>query len=75
MKILTVDNDTYDLGEIPETIDDLRYGVLDYSNQQNVDYYFIPLVFLESFYAPAAVLQIGQYTINMQNCCWCKKAF
>ena len=47
MKILTVDNETYDLDEIPETVDDLRYGILDYSNQQNIDYYFIPLVFLE----------------------------
>ena len=65
MKILTVDNETYDLDEIPETVDDLRYGILDYSNQQNIDYYFIPLVFLESFYAPAAVLRIGKHTVNM----------
>lgn len=65
MKILTVENTTYDLDEIPETVDDLRYGILDYTNPKNVDYYFIPLVFLESFYAPAAVLQIGKNTINM----------
>ena len=65
MKILTVENTTYDLDEIPETVDDLRYGILDYTNPKNVDYYFIPLVFLESFYAPAAVLQIGENTINM----------
>ena len=65
MKILTVENETYDLDEIPETIDDLRYGILDYTNPSNVDYYFIPLVFLESFYAPAAILQIGQTTISM----------
>jgi hypothetical protein len=65
MKILTVDNTSYDLDDIPETVDDLRYGILDYTNPKNVDYYFIPLVFLESFYAPAAVLKIGDYTINM----------
>lgn len=65
MKILTVDNTTYELDEIPETIDDLRYGVLDYTNPKNVDYYFIPLIFLESFYSPAAVLQIGKYTVNV----------
>lgn len=65
MKILTVDNTTYDLDDIPETVDDLRYGILDYTNPKNVDYYFIPLVFLESFYAPAAVLKIGEHTINM----------
>jgi hypothetical protein len=65
MKILTVENTTYDLDEIPETVDDLRYGILDYTNPKNVDYYFIPLVFLESFYAPAAVLQIGENIVNM----------
>lgn len=65
MKILTVENKTYDLDDIPETVDDLRYGILDYTNPSNVDYYFIPLVFLESFYAPAAILQIGQTTISM----------
>lgn len=65
MKILTVENTSYDLDDIPETIEDLRYGILDYTNPKNIDYYFIPLVFLESFYAPAAVLQIGEHTINM----------
>lgn len=65
MKILTVENETYELDEIPETIEDLRYGVLDYTNPKNVDYYFIPLIFLESFYSPAAVLQIGKYTVNV----------
>jgi hypothetical protein len=65
MKILTVENKTYELDEIPDTVEDLRYGVLDYSNPKNVDYYFIPLVFLESFYSPAAVMQIGNNTINV----------
>ena len=65
MKILTVDNKTYELDDIPEVVDDLRYGVLDYSNPKNVDYYFIPLVFLESFYSPAAVLQIGNNTLSI----------
>lgn len=65
MKILTVDNETYDLDEIPDTIEDLRYSILDYSNPGWIDYYFIPLVFLESFYAPAAVINIGGYTISM----------
>ena len=65
MKILTNENTTYELDEIPELVDDLRYGVLDYTNPGNVDYYFIPLIFLESFYSPAAVLQIGDYTLNV----------
>lgn len=65
MKILTVENDAYELDEIPDIVDDLRYGILDYSNPKNVDYYFIPLVFLESFYSPAAVMQIGDRQINV----------
>jgi hypothetical protein len=65
MKILTVENNTYELDEIPETVDDLRYGILDYTNPKFIDYYFIPLIFLESFYSPAAVVQIGPYQINL----------
>jgi hypothetical protein len=30
-----------------------------------MDYYFLPLIFLESFYAPAICLQIGEYNIQM----------
>jgi len=65
MKILTVENKTYELDEIPDQVEDLRYGILDYSDPKNVDYYFVPLVFLESFYSPAAVLQIGGKLINV----------
>lgn len=65
MRILTVENNTYELDDIPETVDDLRYGVLDYTNHKNVDYFFIPLIFLESFYSPAAVLRVGEYTVNV----------
>ena len=42
MKILTVENKTYELDDIPDTIDDLRYSILDYSNPGHIDYYFIP---------------------------------
>lgn len=66
MNILTVDNQAYDLDRLPEEIDeDLRYGVLDYSNTNEVDYMFVPLVFLESFSCPAAVLRIGNHTVKM----------
>lgn len=65
MRILTVDNTFYELDDIPDVVDDLRFGILDYSNPKNVDYYFIPLMFLESFYAPAAVLKVGKYQVNV----------
>ena len=59
MKILTLENVAYELDDIPEQVEDLRFSILDYSNPKFVDYYFIPLIFMESFYSPAAVLQIG----------------
>jgi len=66
MKILTLENKTYTLEKIPEFVDDnLRFAVLDNSNTQDPDHYFIPLIFLESFNAPAAVLQIGKRKIKM----------
>jgi len=66
MKILTLDNQTYKLEKIPEYVDnDLRFAVLDNSNPADPDYFFVPLIFLESFSAPAAVLQIGQTRISM----------
>jgi len=66
MKILTLENRTYTLEKIPEYVDDnLRFAVLDNSNPTDPDYFFIPLIFLESFNAPAAVLQIGPYKLSM----------
>lgn len=63
--ILTVENKSYDLDYIPDEIEDIRYCVLDYSDKDNADYMFVPLVFLESFNAPAAVLKIGDNTVNI----------
>jgi len=66
MKILTLDNKTYTLEKIPEFVDDnLRFAVLDNSNPADPDYFFVPLIFLESFSAPAAVLQIGKHRVTM----------
>ncbi len=63
--ILTSENRAYSLDRIPSEIEDFRYAVLDYSDPKNPDYFFIPLIFLESFYAPAVVLKIGDYIISM----------
>ena len=65
MKILTPSNEMFEMNEVPNQVDDLRYCVLDYSNQADVDFYFIPLVFLDVFPRPAADLQIGPYRIQM----------
>lgn len=65
MKILTLDNTPYNLETLPEEIDDLRFAILDNSNPNNVDYHYIPLIFLESFNSPALVLRVGNRSIKM----------
>jgi hypothetical protein len=66
MNILLLDTNTsYNLENLPEEVDDLRFAILDNSQPSNVDYHYIPLVFLESFNSPALVLKIGPYTIKM----------
>ena len=65
MRILTLDNQHYDLDHLPEEVDDMRFAILDNSNPADPDYHFIPLIFLESFNSPALVLRIGDNTIKM----------
>ena len=38
---------------------------MDYSDQSDVDYYFIPLIFLESFNSPCVDIKIGNSNIQM----------
>jgi hypothetical protein len=65
MRILTLDNEFYNLETLPEEIDDLRFAILDNSVPSNVDYHYIPLIFLESFNSPALVLKIADKIIKM----------
>ena len=67
MKILTLDNLTYKLEKIPEYVDEnLRFTVLDNADPNEPDFFSMPLIFLESFNAPSAVLQIGNHQIKIQ---------
>lgn len=66
MRILTLNNISFDLNDLPEEVDeDTRFSVLDNSNPADPDFYFMPLIFLESFNAPAILLNIGGYEIQM----------
>ena len=59
MQILTLDNTAYLLNKIPDKIDeDMRFAVLDNSDSNNPDFFFVPLIYLESFSSPSAVLEI-----------------
>ena len=66
MYILTEKNTAVDVDTITDTETDLRFCVVDI---EQIDYYFLPLVFLESFNACAAVLKIGNYKIQIP-CDW-----
>ncbi len=65
IRILTLDNTCFELDQLPEEIDDLRFAILDNSDPADVDYHYIPLIFLESFGAPALVLRIGEHMLRM----------
>jgi hypothetical protein len=66
MKILTLENKSFDLNTLPEEIDeDFRFSILDNSNPSDPDFYFIPLVFLESFSNSAIVMEINGNEIIM----------
>lgn len=66
MKILTTENRSFDLNELPEEVEeDLRFSVLDNSDPKDPDFFFMPLIFLESFNSPAIVMKIGGYEIQM----------
>ena len=66
MRILTLENECFNLDDLPEQIeDDVRFSVLDNSDPKNPDFFFVPLFFLESFSAPAMVLDIGGKEVTM----------
>ena len=65
MRILTLENTAFEMNEIPDEVDDLRFSILDNSDPNNPDYFFIPLIFLESFNSPALVLNIAGYVIRL----------
>lgn len=66
MKILTLKNTAFDLNELPEEVEeDTRFSVLDNSNVNDPDFFFVPLIFLESFNAPAIVMRIGGHEVQM----------
>lgn len=53
------------MNAIPDDVGDLRFSVLDNSDPKDPDYFFIPLIFMESFNSPALVLKIGNNIIKM----------
>ena len=66
MKVLTLNNESFDLNNLPDELEEaFRFSVLDNSDPSDPDFFFIPLVFLESFSSPAIVLDIRGNEIIM----------
>ena len=66
MRILTLEDKCFSLTNLPDELDeDIRFSVLDNSDPKEPDFFFIPLIFLESFNAPAMVLEINGNEIMM----------
>jgi hypothetical protein len=71
MFILNHENRAYNLDKVPDIIDDssvaedIRYCIFDTNDPEYMDYYFMPLIFFESWQAPAAVMQIGEHHISL----------
>lgn len=66
MRLLTVENESFALNTLPDTVGDTtRFAVLDNSNPQDPDFFFNPLIYLESFNSPAIVLDIAGYEVTM----------
>ncbi len=65
MDILTEENSPSSLDNFYDDNGDLRYFVLDYSSKDNVDFFAVPLLFIERFYSPSADLKIGPYRVQV----------
>ena len=71
MKILTLENKSFSLTNLPDELEDeIQFAVLDNSDPKEPDFFFIPLIFLESFSAPAMVLEIMGKEV-MMPVDWC----
>ena len=66
MRILTLDNECFMLNNLPNEIeDDVRFSILDNSDPKEPDFFFVPLIFIESFSAPAIVMEIAGNEVIM----------
>lgn len=66
MHILSLENKAFSLTNLPDELeDDVRFAILDNSDPKEPDFFFIPLIFLESFSSPAMVMEINGKEIMM----------
>ena len=68
MKILTLDNTCFSLNNLPEELEeDVRFSVLDNSDPNEPDFFFMPLIFLESFLSKTFIINSPQNLIKLKS--------
>ena len=67
MKILTVDNTGDEVENVPDEIDNIRDGIVGTSDHECLDNYFLPIIFLESFYEPSICLHKSEHSIQVRK--------
>lgn len=65
MNILLPENRTFNTAQIPNAPSELYYCVFDYSNLDDTDYQFLPMVFVEDFAKASAELKIGDDIVQV----------
>lgn len=65
MNILLPENRSFNTAKIPEGGSEIYYCVLDYSNIDDVDYHFLPMVFIEDFSKACVELKIGENIVQI----------
>lgn len=65
MLILTPENISYETDFASTDTNDVMYCTLDMSVPKESDFFFQPLVFLESFSAPSVSLKIGDFNVKL----------
>lgn len=66
MKILTSDDNSFDINNVGGTFnEELTFSILDYSDPSDIDYFNLPLIFLENYERPSVDLQIGEHRLQI----------
>lgn len=64
MYILTENNTPFSMNEVNEETD-IMFGIIDYSDPNNADYIFYPLMFMETYRTPAVELLVGDDIVTV----------
>lgn len=65
MNILLPENKSFNTARIPDVDNDLYFSIINFSDLDDIDYHFIPVVFIEEFPKAGFELKIGEYRITV----------